>query len=133
MYLAKAMTKQKRVLSPSSQPTIAKEEDGHEHKKEGVCAKHRRLLKKRVQSGRPHSRLQIKDDMSFSPFSLYPSRAFANTAGGGQSRRKKCWEGKKKKKERTYTRHLPMTSLSHSTTATHLLRSAARHHGNVFV
>ena len=98
MHLAKAMTKQKRVLSPSSQPTIDKEDDGHEHKEEGVCTKHRGLLKKRVQSGRPHSRLQIKDDMSYSSFSLYPSRAFANTAGGGQSRRKKCWEGKKKRK-----------------------------------
>jgi len=44
--LAKAMIKQKRALSPSSQPIIAKE--GQEHKEGGVCAKHGRLQKKRV-------------------------------------------------------------------------------------
>ena len=96
---------EKLALSPSSQPTIPKEEyHGQEHKEERVCAKHRRLQKIRVQPGRPHSRLQIKDDMSFSLFSLHPSRAFANTAGGG-SREERSVEKKKKKKKGT---HLPL-------------------------
>jgi len=42
------MIKQKLALSLSSQFIIAKEEDGQERKEEGVCAKHGRLLKKRV-------------------------------------------------------------------------------------
>jgi len=104
VHLAKAMIKQRRVLSPSSQPVIDKEEDRHEHKEEGMCAKHRRLLKKRVQSGGPHSCLQIKDDMSFSSFSLHPPRAFVNTAGGGAVEKKEVLRGKRKKKGT----HLPL-------------------------
>ena len=43
----KATIKQKRVLSPSSQAIIP-EEEGQERKEEGMCAKNRRLQKKRV-------------------------------------------------------------------------------------
>jgi len=93
------MIKQKLALSLPSQLIIPEEkEGGQECKEEGVCAKHRRLLKKRVQSGRPDSRLQINDDMSFSSFSLYPSCASDKHSRRRVVEKKEVLRGKGEKK-----------------------------------
>jgi len=94
------MIEQKPVLSLSTQLIIPEEKEYGQERKEGVCAKHRRLLKKRVQSGRPDSRLQINDDMSFSSFSLYPSCAFAKHSRRRVVEKKEVLRGKGEKQNR---------------------------------
>jgi len=70
-----------------------------------VCAKHRRLQKKKRLIGATGLAPVNQRRYELSSFSLYSSRAFTNTAGGGQSRRKKYFEKKRKKKKGT---HLPL-------------------------
>jgi len=88
-----------------------KPKQGKEDEKKGVRAKHRRMQKIRVQPGRPNTHLMTTNDVSSFPYPL------------ARRRRK---EGRKER-----TCHVAMTSLSHSTSATHFRRSAARHLGKV--